>query len=71
MALGKTALMSTLSLALFRVKGLYALPFLSKAFYDCFYDTAEKNVVSSDLIKELSLKYKFSTFDFHDSKRSS
>ncbi len=66
----KTMVMSGLSVALFRVKGVYALPFVSKAFYDCFYDTAEKNVVQSDLIGQMARKYKFSTFDFHDSRRS-
>ena len=53
------------------MKGLYIAPFTSFALYNAFYDGGEKKVIKSDLMKKLSLKYRFSSFDFQDSKRSS
>ena len=65
-------LLTGFSTLFMRNRNMYALtPFIFNAVSHVFHDMSEKRILGSDLLKDMTIKYKFSTFDFHNSKKES
>lgn len=66
-------ILTGISVVFMRNKNMMFLsaPFFFSTFSYCLHDNSEKSMLRSDLLSEMSIKYKFSTFDFHNSKKES
>jgi hypothetical protein len=72
-SLGKYALLGATLFAL-AVRGKYRLlaPFAGSLIYNFEENRREQKMIfNSDLVKDIALKYNFSIFDFHNSKKES